>query len=167
MSTSDLNWLTQVVTERAAGLRLFARQWVDAATAEDVVQEALVALLAERQSPRSPVAWMYRAVRNAAFDHHRASARRRKREQAVAEARGELFEKQSNALLDRWAVESALQSLGGESRQLVVMRIWGELGFAEIASVLEVSVSTVHDRYKKALGDLRNALEQPCPKKTN
>ncbi|HEX3602430.1 MAG TPA: sigma-70 family RNA polymerase sigma factor [Lacipirellulaceae bacterium] len=167
MSTSDLDWLTQVVTERAAGLKLFARQWVDPATAEDVVQEALVALLAERQPPRSPVAWMYRAVRNAAFDHHRASTRRRKREQVVAAARGAWFEQQSNALLDAWEVESALQSLGGESRQLVVMRIWGELGFAEIASVLELSVSTVHDRYKKALCELRSALEQPCPKKMN
>jgi RNA polymerase sigma factor (sigma-70 family) len=167
MSMKDLDWLTQVVSERAAGLRLFARQWVDAATAEDVVQEALVALLAERQSPRNPVAWMYRAVRNAAFDHHRSSMRRRRREQAVAEAREPWFESRVDTLLDAQATESALESLDRDDRELVVMRIWGELGFSEIASVLEVSVSTVHNRYKKALVELRRALEKPCPTKMN
>jgi RNA polymerase sigma factor (sigma-70 family) len=167
MSTNDLDWLTQVVSERAAGLRLFARQWVDAATAEDVVQEALVSLLAERHAPRNPVAWMYRAVRNAAFDHHRSSARRRRREQAVAESREHWFESRADALLDAKVAESALESLRGDDRELVVMRIWGELGFGEIASVLEVSVSTAHDRYKKALHELRRALETPCPTKTN
>jgi RNA polymerase sigma-70 factor (ECF subfamily) len=167
MSTSDLDWLTRVVAERAAGLRLFARQWVDAATAEDVVQEALVALLAERRPPRSPVAWMYRAVRNAAFDHHRSSARRRRREQVVAAAREQWFESRADALLDARAAEAALELLTGENRELVVMRIWGELGFAEIASVLELSISTVHNRYKKALGELRSALEKSCPTKMN
>jgi RNA polymerase sigma-70 factor (ECF subfamily) len=167
MSTSDLDWLTQVVVERAAGLRLFAQQWVDGATAEDVVQEALVALLAERPAPRNPIAWMYRAVRNAAFDHHRASTRRRRREQVVAEARGDCFESRPGAALDARAAEAAVQSLSSENRQLVVMRIWGELAFAEIASVMELSVSTVHDRYKKALGELRSVLEKPCPTKTN
>jgi len=167
MSTKDLNWLTQVAAERAAGLRLFARQWVDATTAEDVVQEALVKLLAERQAPRNPVAWMYRAVRNAAFDHYRSSVRRRRREQLVAEARDPWFESRADALLDARAAETALESLEDDDRELIVMRIWGELGFAEIASVLEVSVPTVHNRYKKALGTLRRALEKPCPTETN
>jgi len=165
MSTNDLDWLTQVVSDRAAALRLFARQWVDATTAEDVVQEALVSLLAERQVPRSPVAWMYRAVRNAAFDHHRSSMRRRRREQVVAEAREHWFESRADALLDARTAETALESLADGDRELVVMRIWGELGFAEIASVLEVSVSTVHNRYKNALSELRRALEKPCPTK--
>jgi RNA polymerase sigma-70 factor (ECF subfamily) len=167
MGTTDLDWLTLVVAERAAGLRLFARQWVDAATAEDVVQEALVSLLAEQQAPRNPVAWMYRAVRNAAFDYHRSSTRRRRREQLVAEAREPWFESRADALLDARAAEAALESLEGDERELIVMRIWGELVFAEIASVLEVSVPTVHSRYKKALGKLRRALEKPCPTKTN
>jgi RNA polymerase sigma factor (sigma-70 family) len=167
MSTSDLDWLTQVVVERAAGLRLFAQQWVDAATAEDVVQEALVALLAEQPAPQNPVAWMYRTVRNAAFDQHRSSMRRRRREQVVAEARGAWFESRPDAALDARAAETAMKSLSNENRQLIVMRIWGELGFAEIASVMDLSVSTVHDKYKKALRELRSVLEKPCPTKTN
>jgi RNA polymerase sigma-70 factor (ECF subfamily) len=167
MSTSDLDWLTQVVVERAAGLRLFAQQWVDAATAEDVVQEALVALFAERPAPQNPIAWMYRVVRNAAFNQHRASTRRWRRERVVAEARGDWFESRPDVAMDARAAEQALASLTSENRQLVVMRIWGELTFAEIASVMALSESTVHGRYKKALGELRSVLEKSCPTKTN
>lgn len=167
MNTSDLEWLTAVVVERAAGLRLFAQQWVDAATAEDLVQESLISLLAERQKPANPMAWMYRAVRNAAFSHHRASTRRWRREKVVAESRGDWFEPQPDVAIDARAAKAALQSLGGENRQLVVMRIWGELTFAEIASVMCLSESTVHGRYKKALAELRSVLEKPCSSKTN
>jgi DNA-directed RNA polymerase specialized sigma24 family protein len=111
MSTSDLEWLTQVVVQRAAGLRLFAQQWVDAATADDVVQEAFVSLLAEHTAPQNPVAWMYRAVRNAAFDQHRSPARRRPREKVVAEARCTSFELRTDAVLDARAAELALKML--------------------------------------------------------
>jgi RNA polymerase sigma-70 factor (ECF subfamily) len=167
MSTSDLDWLTQVVVQRAAGLRLFAQQWVDAATAEDVVQEALVALFAERPTPQNPIAWMYRVVRNAAFNQHRSSTRRWRRERVVAEARGDWFESRPDVAMDARAAEQALESLTSENRELVVMRIWGELTFAEIASVMALSESTVHGRYKKALGELRSVLEKSCPTKTN
>ena len=68
MDASDLDRLATLVTERAAGLALFARQWLDAAAAEDVVQDALIALMSERRPPEKPLAWMYRAVRNAAID---------------------------------------------------------------------------------------------------
>jgi RNA polymerase sigma-70 factor (ECF subfamily) len=54
-----------------------------------------------------------------------------------------------------------------ELREVVVLRIWGDLTFAEIAEIMQLGVSTVHDRYQSALGQLRSALEQPCPTKTN
>src|SRR5688572_32641492 len=91
MSTSDLDRLARMVAERASALALYARQWLDAASAEDVVQEALSALLSERRAPDDPIAWMYRAVRNAAIDQARSSSRRRRREQTVAATRRDWF----------------------------------------------------------------------------
>jgi hypothetical protein len=32
---------------------------------------------------------------------------------------------------------------------------------------MHLGVSTVHDRYKAALGELRSVLEQPCPTNLN
>src|SRR5215472_10422628 len=97
---SERNRLAQLVVDRAAGRTLYARQWLDAASAEDVVQEALTRLLMQSRPPDDPVAWMYRAVRNAAIDHAKASARRRRREEAQAQARREWFEALPDALID-------------------------------------------------------------------
>ena len=156
-----------MVTGCSPALVLYARQWLDGASADDAVQEALVALFAQRQPPRNPQAWMYRAVRNAAIDAARANDRRHRREQTVAQVRSEWFDPQPDALIDAQAAEQSLRQLRPEHREVVVLRIWGDLGFAEIAQIMQLGVSTVHDPYKAALGELRSALEQPCPTKTN
>jgi RNA polymerase sigma-70 factor, ECF subfamily len=175
MATDDLERLTRAVTERAAGLALYARQWVDAATADDVVQEVLVSLIAHHQRWRlfdvpgsrleKPIAWVYRAVRNGAIDQARSRSRRRRREQAVAETRCDWFDPRPDAIIDAQIAERALQQLRAEHREIVVLRIWNDLSFVEIAEILGLSVSTVHDRYNAALKQLRIALEKPCPNK--
>jgi RNA polymerase sigma-70 factor (ECF subfamily) len=165
----DLNQLAQRVMERAGGLTLYARQWVDdAASAEDVVQEALTSLLARHPSPADPIAWMFRAVRNAAIDQARSSFSRRRRERTVAQSRREWFEPGGDALIDAASAKAALADLPPASREIVVLRIWSDLRFAQIADVMQMSLSTVHDRYVAALRQMRSALEkQPCsPKKT-
>src|SRR6478752_548116 len=93
MHGSERERLARAVVDRAAVLVLYARQWVgDVASAEDVVQQALTALFGEHRSPNDPIAWMYRAVRNAAIDHARSNARRRRRERLVAAERGAWFD---------------------------------------------------------------------------
>jgi RNA polymerase sigma-70 factor (ECF subfamily) len=165
---TDLTRLTRLVSERAAGLALYARQFLDAAdssagAAEDVVQEVLAALLGERRPIDDPVAWMFRAVRNAAIDHARSSARRRRREREVAAVRGEWFERSLDTPLDAKAAETALRGLAAEAREIVVLRIWGEQGFAQIARLQGLGVSTVHERYTAALRQMRALLERQRP----
>jgi RNA polymerase sigma factor (sigma-70 family) len=163
---TDLAWITELVSERAAGLTLYARQWLDAESARDVVQEALTSLLTLHPPPADPVAWMCRAVRNAAIDHARSASRRRRREQAIAETRREWFEPRTDALIDAKTAEEALRTLPAEGREIVVLRIWGGLGLAQIAQIVGTSVTTVHGRYVAALDQLRQALEKPCELKT-
>jgi RNA polymerase sigma-70 factor (ECF subfamily) len=165
----DLERLAQQVMDRAAGLALYARQWLDdAASAEDVVQEALTSLLAQTPPPRDPIAWMFRAVRNAAIDQSRSSSRRRRREQRVAESRREWFESSADALIDAKTAEAALAGLPPASREIVVLRIWSDLGFAQIADVMQMSLSSVHDKYVAALRQMRGALEsKPCSPKND
>src|SRR5262245_50929488 len=163
---SELDRVTQAVAERAPQLVLYARQWLDASAAEDAVQEALTALLTERSRPSDPIAWMFRAVRNAAIDRGRASWRRRRREEIVASQRVEWFESRVESLIDAHTAEQALRQLSPDLREVVVLRIWGEMGFAQIADIMQLSVSTVHERYTSALAQLRSRLEDPCRSKT-
>jgi RNA polymerase sigma-70 factor (ECF subfamily) len=164
----NLGRLTQLVRDRATGLALYARQFLDpaessAGAAEDVVQEALASLLAQRQAPDDPVAWMFRAVRNAAIDHARSASRRRRREHAVAAQRREWFESSLDTPLDATVAEAALRGLPPEAREIVVLRIWGDQGFAKIAQIVGLGLSTVHERYTAALRQMRAALERQRP----
>ena len=162
MGNNDLQRLAEMVVERSAALTLYARQWLDAAWADDVVQEALVALLAERQPPLDPIAWMFRAVRNAAIDHARAASRRRQREQFVAQGRHEWFEPAAHSMIDAQLAEQKLRQVPLELRQVVIMKIWGELSFAQIGQIMQLSPSTVYERYASALQQMRSAMERPC-----
>jgi RNA polymerase sigma-70 factor, ECF subfamily len=52
----------------------------------------------------------------------------------------------------------ALQSLPGDQRQVVVLHVWGELTFAQVAEILSVSANTVASRYRYALTKLRETM---------
>src|SRR5690348_4211469 len=162
MAGMELERMTRIVLERAGALALYARQWLDPASADDVVQEALTNLLMQRRLPDDPVAWMFRAVRNAAIDYSRGASHRRKREQVVAREHREWFESRPDSLIDAKTAEESLRHLAPEERQIVVLRIWGELGFTQIAELMQMSVSTAHGRYVSALEQMRKRLEQPC-----
>jgi RNA polymerase sigma factor (sigma-70 family) len=142
----------------ASRLVLYARQWLDPALAQDAVQEALVSLLSQSTPPRDTLAWMYRTVRNAAIDAARSAGRRKRREQLVAETRREWFQSPAESRLDAHDAQAALEKLPPELREIVVLRIWGELGFAQIADIVQSSVGSVHARFGDALKQLRASL---------
>ena len=54
---------------------------------------------------------------------------------------------------------SALHQLPESQREVLVLRIWGELSFAEIATALGDSINTVASRYRYALDGLRRILK--------
>ena len=154
----------RLVMERTAGLALYARQFAaDGASAEDAVQAVLVSLLSLSAAPDDPVAWAYRAVRNAAVDGARSTARRRRRERAVSPV--DWFEPTPGEAIDAAAAEAALRTLAAAVREVVVMRVWGGLGFAAIAAVVGCSVSTAHARHAAGLRQLRERLEPSCQTK--
>ncbi len=143
---------------------LYARQWLDHESAQDIVQEACVALFSQQSEPTNPVAWMYRVIRNAAIDQARADQSRRRREQSAAQHQRDWFEQNLDETLDARLAQATLQRLPVELREVVTLRIWGQLGFVEIAEVMEIGLGTAHERYYRALGELRNLLEKPCQK---
>lgn len=159
----DADLLGRLLDEHGPALALYAAQWTDAA--DDCVQEALVELARQPALPANLRAWLYRVVKNRALNAARGARRRRERETRAA---GERLLTKNSSSVDReelLAIVGALESLTGEERELVIMRIWGALGFDEIATALAKSTSTVHRQYHQALEKLRQIVEPPC--KTN
>ncbi len=155
--------LGRLLDERAAALALYARQWC--AAPDDVVQEAFVRLAAQRPVPDDPVAWLYRAVRNAAISTGRAERRRRKHESAKAPAGW--FLPAEGAALDGATAAAAVEALPPKEREVVVAHLWGGLSFEQIAAITSVSSSTAHRRYQAALAALRERLGVSCPTETD
>src|SRR2546425_1230191 len=96
----------------AAAMVLYARNWLDAAGAEDVVQDVFIRLMALPQPPASVKAWLYVATRNAAIGAARSSPRRQRRERTIAGLAGErLFERDPADPIDAADAEAALARL--------------------------------------------------------
>src|SRR5687768_624030 len=119
--------------EHGPALVLLARQWVAThADAEDVVQEAFVRFWRSRKDAIDPAAYLFACVRNGARDRRRGEARRTKREAAAAVPEGEpafiapLEQDERTA-----AIEAALRRLPEEQREVLVMKIWGDLTFVQ------------------------------------
>ena len=155
----DAGQLGRWYDEWAGGLVLYARaRWGSAA--EDVVQEAFVQLMRQGRRPEYPKAWLYRCVHNAAVSRIRKEQAQRKYLGRLAEVRSEWFEERPGEGMDAAAVEAALKELDGGGRELVVMRIWGELSWREIAEVTGMPTSTVCHRYREALAEIRRRIER-------
>jgi RNA polymerase sigma-70 factor (ECF subfamily) len=145
--------LTRLVDALGARLVLYAQQFGPAP--EDVVQEAFVRLAGQRPAPDDASAWLYRTVRNLAISGARSSTRRARHEQAAAERRPAWFAATAGEGLDAAAASEALQELPLELRETLVLRLWSDLSFEEIARLTETSTSTAHRRYAQGITELR------------
>ncbi|MBI3885685.1 MAG: RNA polymerase sigma factor [Opitutae bacterium] len=149
-------------------LLLCARQWTRSlADAEDVVQEAFVRYWRhQRQLPGDPQALLLTSVRRAAFDLARRDTRRGRREEKAnggLEDRTDFFEPQPGDDAERRReIEAALQHLPAEQREVLVLKIWQELTFEQIAETLAISPNTAASRYRYALTALRKKLKPLC-----
>jgi RNA polymerase sigma factor (sigma-70 family) len=153
------NW-RNCFSEVAPGLLLFARQWVQsAADAEDVVQEAFVKFW-RRNHNIDNRALLYAAVRSIALDFIRRDRRRARREAtAFAETEPAMepqFEWEDET---QSALAAAVGSLPRDQREVLVLKIWNELTFNEIAGALEISQNTAASRYRYALANLKKSLQ--------
>jgi RNA polymerase sigma-70 factor (ECF subfamily) len=155
---TDENWKV-CFSQHGPGLLLFARQWVRTrADAEDIVQEAFVRFWRRNHNIENR-ALLYATVRSVALDLIRRDSRRARRETEVflgsEQSTEPHFEIENES---QRAVAAAVDRLPHVQREVLVMKIWNELTFAEIAQALEISQNTAASRYRYALAALKRNL---------
>jgi len=128
------------------------------------VQEAFIELAQQPREPDNIAAWLYRVVRNRALNDVRTQRRRARREHEVAVRLSKrLSPRRASDWLSGTDVAAALNELPDLHREIVVLRVWSNLNYQEIAEVLDCSVSTAHRRYTAAIEQLREILKvTPC-----
>jgi RNA polymerase sigma factor (sigma-70 family) len=140
---------------------LYARQWVGSrqtSDAEDAAQEGFVRFWKSRERADDPLAYLYTCVRSAAIDQHRQGVRRNARDAIACEHRTGWFEGSSDSVGNAIDVQDALAELPDEQREIVVLKIWGGLTFAQIARVEAISANTAASRYRYAIEKLEAIL---------
>ncbi len=148
----------------APQLVLYARQLVDSkADAEDVVQQAFVRWwrrFPEGDSSHIPL--LYAAVRTIALDQRRSDHRRVNREAkseiAVAGENAPAFDPKPEQKETAAIVDKALQTLPEDQREVITLKLWGDLTFNEIAAMTGSSINTIAGRYRYALQALHKKL---------
>lgn len=148
--------LRGIMARNAAPMLLYARQLLDYHAAEEVVQDAFFRLSCERTTIENPTAWLYRAVRNGAISRKRSDVRRENRENASK--RVPWFESDPANRLDAELVAETLRQLPAELREIVTLRVWSELSFAEIAELTGTSKATAFRRYEEGIATLRQRI---------
>jgi len=154
----------QTFNQVAPQLVLYARQLVASkADAEDVVQMAFVRWW--RRFPDGDAAHiplLYAAVRTIALDQRRSDTRRVNREAksdiALPHENAPTFDPQPGLQEIAAIVEKALQDLPGQQREVMTLKLWGNLTFHEIAAMTGESINTVAGRYRYALLALHRKL---------
>jgi RNA polymerase sigma-70 factor (ECF subfamily) len=142
-------------------LLLFARQWsLTQLDAEDALQNGFVNFWKARSQARDEVAYLYSCVRRAAMDLGRGERRRVKRQRDASRAEESDFEPALERSERQRRIEAALNQLPSDQREVVALKIWGELTFAQIGEVLEIPAATAASRYRLALNRLSADLAE-------
>ncbi|MBI3750579.1 MAG: sigma-70 family RNA polymerase sigma factor [Chloroflexi bacterium] len=147
---------------RGVGDRLFAIAFTilgDRASAEDVVQQALLHIWRNLPSLREPErfdGWSYRIVVNAAH----AEIRRLRHWTIVSSEVSPVATSRDHAsgIVARDEVERAMRRLSPDHRTVLVLKHVADLPNDEIAALLGVPEGTVRSRLHHAQGQLRAAI---------
>jgi RNA polymerase sigma-70 factor (ECF subfamily) len=125
--------------------------------AQDVVHHVFLRLLENRglEGVANKKAWLFTCVRNAALNDWKVRQRSEPLDVDMA-----WFSPPNANFAEEQQLRHALRAIPHDQREVVVMHIWGELTFSEIAEALEISPNTVASRYRYALAKLREELHK-------
>jgi RNA polymerase sigma-70 factor (ECF subfamily) len=132
----------------------------DRASAEDVVLDAMLAVSELKQGPDDLLAYLYRTVRNKALH----STKQAKRFTSDSEY-SSFIDYNSQAAEEQIFVKQILrqlEKLESNQQQVLIMKLFGDLTFDEIAEITSNSPNTVASWYRRGLLKLKESIHEPA-----
>jgi RNA polymerase sigma-70 factor (ECF subfamily) len=141
----------------------FRRRVADPAQAEELAQETFLAVLraSSRYEPRALFRTYLYAIGFRILCAHRRKAAFRATFLGAAEGREPALQNAMDA--EVW-LRQAVGKLGRLDREILLLREFEQLSYAEIAELLRLPVNTVRSRLFRARMALRDLLAAPAPK---
>ena len=136
----------------------------DKAGAEDIVQDVFISFVESIETFRLTgglKGYLATCVANRSRDQMRRNKRQRtavvnQAEQATSEAAGAVHLAIRSEQMQK--LSRALTNLPYEQREVIVLRLHGDLRFRQIAKLQKTSIKTVQSRYRYGLDKLRSTL---------
>jgi len=160
---ADSSSIETLYRQHGSQLVLFASALTgERSRAQDVVHQVFLKLL-ERGSlghATDAKAYLFASVRNAVLNDAKARAR-----DVPLDPESAWFDPPGRDYAAERNLRRAIGALSEDQREVVVLHVWGELTFFQIAHVLGLSPNTAASRYRYALARLRDemsAREEPC-----
>ena len=138
----------------------------DRGAAEDAVHDAMLAVSALQSTPRNLKAYLIRTIRNKAL-HSVKRAKRTNSAQEYDNQLGngsqlnnflEISSQSPEQLILAAQVVQQLDSLEQNHQQVIVMKLFGDLTFEEIATITETSPNTIASWYRRGLKKLQENI---------
>ena len=129
----------------------------DRSQIEDLMQDAYIKVIQNLNSyvkGRNFPAWVMQIAKNTAIDHYRKQKRI-----TIHDPQTDMYPFDTETIdapTSDLEVEAILKPLAAEERQIVLMKVFGELKFKEIATALGKPLGTVLWLYNKAIKKLRD-----------
>lgn len=140
----------------ASALLLFAAALIgEHSRAQDAVHQVFLRLLETRKlrDALDVKAYLFTCVRNAALNDRKARQR-----DVVLDPDCAWFEPPHRDFAEELHLRRALWALPEDQREVIVLHIWGDLTFSQVAEVVGISANTAASRYRYALARLREAM---------
>lgn len=131
----------------------------DRAAAEDAIHAAFQQLLRRPALPDDIRPYVFRSVRNAALDAFR---RARPPADQVLDDHADVVEVAPGDRLSADEVEAGLRELSDDEREAVMLKIYSDLTFQEIADTRGVPLPTAASWYRRGIEKLKLRLTKEC-----
>lgn len=134
-------------------------------TAEDITSQVFMRaynnLKSFDQDKGTFSAWIYRIARNAVIDHYRSARPTTDIEDVWDLVGKEDIERDAHARIELAKVEIYLKELPAEQRDIVIMRVWQEMSYAEISEALGKSETSCKMMFSRTVATLRETMPLP------
>jgi RNA polymerase sigma-70 factor (ECF subfamily) len=143
---------------------LYARQQTRCeADAKDVLQDSLIESWRKSGNRLPDKAMVFATIRRRAIDLGRSIDRRQRREEEVANNQTGWFSPSFGDADAHDHMTRVIAKLPPDLREVLILRIWGDMTFPAIAQMTEIPVATATSRYRYAIERLRENLTEWQP----
>ncbi len=126
--------------------------------AQDLLQDVLLRMIARRRPAENSLAYVLRSMRDRAIDLRRARTGRAA--QLPADLAALIDVDAAEARETAQEIRAALARLRSEYREVIVLKVYCELSFQEVAEVLELPPGTAASQYRRGLAELEALLKE-------